>query len=227
MKRFWRPFAFFHKNVNRIIIFDIRYIDVDMNEIDEINKEVTMPSTAAPVQTSTTTWNIDPAHSIAEFKVKHMMIANVKGQFSKVSGALFLDESDLTNSRVEATIEAASIHTRDEQRDAHLKSTDFFDVEKFSTLHFESKSISIVRDGELGVEGDLTIRGVTRKVRFSVEGPTPPAKDPWGNTRVAISATTKINRKDFGLTWNAALETGGILVGDEVTLTLDVEFVKA
>jgi polyisoprenoid-binding protein YceI len=186
-----------------------------------------MPSTAAPVQTSTTTWNIDPAHSIAEFKVKHMMIANVKGQFSKVSGALFLDESDLTNSRVEATIEAASIHTRDEQRDAHLKSTDFFDVEKFSTLHFESKSISIVRDGELGVEGDLTIRGVTRKVRFSVEGPTPPAKDPWGNTRVAISATTKINRKDFGLTWNAALETGGILVGDEVTLTLDVEFVKA
>ena len=227
MKRFWRPFAFFHKNVNRIIILDIRYIDVDMNKIDEINKEATMPNTAAPVQTSTTTWNIDPAHSIAEFKVKHMMIANVKGQFSKVSGALFLDESDLANSRVEATIEAASIHTRDEQRDAHLKSPDFFDVEKFPTLHFKSKSISIVRDGELGVEGDLTIRGVTRKVRFSVEGPTPPAKDPWGNTRVAISATTKINRKDFGLTWNAALETGGILVGDEVTLTLDAEFVKA
>ena len=227
MKRFWRPFAFFHKNVNRIIMLDIRYIDVDMNKIDEINKEATMPNTAAPVQTSTTTWNIDPAHSIAEFKVKHMMIANVKGQFSKVSGALFLDESDLANSRVEATIEAASIHTRDEQRDAHLKSPDFFDVEKFPTLHFKSKSISIVRDGELGVEGDLTIRGVTRKVRFSVEGPTPPAKDPWGNTRVAISATTKINRKDFGVTWNAALETGGILVGDEVTLTLDAEFVKA
>jgi polyisoprenoid-binding protein YceI len=186
-----------------------------------------MPDTAAPVQTSTTTWNIDPAHAIAEFKVKHMMIANVKGQFSKVSGALFLDESDLANSRVEATIEAASIHTRDEQRDAHLKSPDFFDVEKFPTLHFKSENISIVRDGELGVEGDLTIRAVTRKVRFSVEGPTPPAKDPWGNTRVAISATTKINRKDFGLTWNAALETGGILVSDEVTLTLDVEFVKA
>jgi len=185
-----------------------------------------MANTAAPVQTSTTTWNIDPAHSMAEFKVKHMMIANVKGQFSKVSGALFLDESDLPNSRVEASIEAASIHTRDEQRDAHLKSPDFFDVEKFSTLHFKSKSISI-RDGELTVEGDLTIRGVTHKVRFAVEGPTPPAKDPWGNTRVAVSATTKINRKDFGLTWNAALETGGILVGDEVTITLDVEFLKA
>ena len=137
-----------------------------------------MANTAAPVQTSTTTWNIDPAHSMAEFKVKHMMIANVKGQFSKVSGALFLDESDLANSRVEASIDAVSIHTRDEQRDAHLKSPDFFDVEKFPTLHFKSKSISIVRDGELTVEGDLTIRGIAHKVRFAVEGPTPPAKDP-------------------------------------------------
>jgi polyisoprenoid-binding protein YceI len=188
-----------------------------------------MAITATPVQTSTTTttWNIDPAHSTAEFKVKHLMIANVKGQFSKVSGALFLDESDLANSRVEASIEAASIYTRDEQRDAHLKSADFFDVEKFPTLHFKSSSISVVRDGELAVEGDLTIHGVSHKGRFAVEGPTPPTKDPWGNTRVAVSATTKINRKDFGLTWNAALETGGIMVGEEVTITLDVEFVKA
>jgi polyisoprenoid-binding protein YceI len=100
-------------------------------------------------------------------------------------------------------------------------------VEKFPVLHFKSKDISIVKDGELSVEGDLTIRGVTRKVRFAVEGPTPPTKDPWGNTRVAISAITKINRKDFGLSWNAALETGGILVGDEVTITLDAEFVRA
>jgi polyisoprenoid-binding protein YceI len=188
-----------------------------------------VPNTTAATlpQTSIATWRIDPAHSLAEFKVKHMMIANVKGQFSKVSGALFLDEADLANSRVEATIETASIHTRDEQRDAHLKSPDFFDVEKFPTLHFKSKGISIVRDGELSVEGDLTIHGVTRKIRFAVDGPTPPTKDPWGNTRVAISAITKINRKDFGLTWNAALETGGILVGDEVTITLEVEFVKA
>jgi polyisoprenoid-binding protein YceI len=184
-------------------------------------------TTTALPQTSTTTWNIDPAHSAAEFKVKHMMIANVKGQFSKVSGALFLDETDLANSRVDATIEAASIHTRDEQRDAHLKSADFFDVEKFPTLHFKSNGISIVKDGELSVEGDLTIRGVTRKVRFAVEGPSSPAKDPWGNTRVAISAITRINRKDFGLTWNAALETAGILVGDEVTISLEVEFVRA
>jgi polyisoprenoid-binding protein YceI len=184
-------------------------------------------STLATPQTATTTWNIDPVHSVAEFKVKHMMIANVKGQFPKVTGALTLDESDLTNSHVEASIEAASIETRDPQRDAHLKSADFFDVEKFPTLSFKSTAIRLVRDGELAVEGNLTIHGVTRKVQFTVEGPTPPTKDPWGNTRVAASATTKINRKDFGLTWNAALETGGILVGDEVTITLDVEFLKA
>jgi polyisoprenoid-binding protein YceI len=182
---------------------------------------------AAPPQTSTTTWNIDPAHSVAEFKVKHMMIANVKGQFSKVSGVLVRDESDRSNDRVEATIEAATLHTRDEQRDAHLKSADFFHVERFPILHFKSTGINVVGEGELSVEGDLTIRGVTRKVQFAVEGPTPPTNDPWGNTRVAISAITRINRKDFGLTWNAALETGGILVGDEVTITLDVEFVKA
>jgi polyisoprenoid-binding protein YceI len=187
---------------------------------------MTSTTTVATPQTSTSTWNIDPSHSLAEFKVKHMMIANVKGHFSKVSGALFLDESDLANSRVEATIEAASIHTRDDQRDTHLKSADFFDVEKFPTLHFKSKGITIVRDGELSVEGDLTIHGVTRRVRFEVEGPTPPTKDPWGSTRVAVSASTKINRKHFGLTWNAALETGGILVGDDVTITLEAEFVK-
>jgi polyisoprenoid-binding protein YceI len=188
-----------------------------------------MTTTATPVlpQTTTTTWNIDPVHTAAEFKVKHMMIANVKGHFSKVSGVLIRDESDPANDRVEATIEAASIETSNEQRDEHLKSADFFDVEKFPTLQLKSTGINIVGEGELSVEGDLTIRGVTRKVRFAVEGPTPPAKDPWGNTRIGVSARTKINRKDFGLTWNAALETGGILVGDEITITLDAQFVKA
>ncbi len=186
-------------------------------------------STLAIPQTSTTTttWNLDPVHSVAEFKVKHMMISNVKGQFPKVTGVLTLDESDVTKSHVEASIEAASIETRDAQRDAHLRSADFFDVEKFPTLSFKSTRISVVRDGELAAEGDLTIRAVTRKVLFTIEGPTPSAKDPWGNTRIAVSATTKINRKDFGLTWNSVLETGGILVGDEVTITLDVQFVKA
>jgi polyisoprenoid-binding protein YceI len=183
-------------------------------------------ATAQPT-TATTTWNIDPAHSAAEFKVKHMMISNVKGQFAKVTGTLTLDESDLSRSRVEARIEAASVETRDAQRDAHLKSPDFFDVEKFHTLTFQSTEIRLVKDGELAIAGNLTIRDVTRKVVFSAEGPTPPAKDPWGNTRVGVSATTRISRKDFGLTWNAALESGGLLVGDDVTITLDVQFIKA
>ena len=184
-------------------------------------------STLATPQIATTTWNIDPVHSVAEFKVKHMMISNVKGQFTGIKGALALDEADLANSHVETTLDAASINTREAQRDAHLKSADFFDVEKFPTLSFKSTRVSRVKNGELAVAGDLTIHGITRNVVFNVEGPTAPGKDPWGNVRVGLSATTKINRKDFGLTWNAALETGGILVGDDVTITLDVQFVKA
>jgi len=178
-------------------------------------------------QTALTTWNLDPSHSIAGFRVKHMMISNVKGQFTGICGVLSLDESDIGNSRVEATIDAASVNTGEAQRDGHLKSADFFDVEKFPALGFRSIRVKRAGDGELAVTGDLTIRGVTREVVFTVEGPTPPAKDPWGNTRVGLSAAAKINRKDFGLTWNAALEAGGILVGDDVTITLDVQFVKA
>jgi len=178
-------------------------------------------------QTAVTTWNIDPAHTTAEFKVKHMMITNVKGQFSAVTGVLTLNEIDVTKSRVEATIEAASINTREPDRDTHLKSADFFDIEKFPTLNFSSTRVTRTGEDELEVEGDLTIHGVTRKVVFAVEGPTPPGKDPWGNTRIGLSAATKINRKDFGLTWNAALETGGVLVGDQVTITLDLEALKA
>lgn len=184
-------------------------------------------STIASPQVAVTTWNIDPAHSVAEFKVKHMMISNVKGHFTNLQGTVSLDEADITRSEVEASIDAASINTREPQRDAHLKSPDFFHVEKFPTLAFKSARVSRVGEGELKVAGDLTIHGVTRPVVFDVEGPTAPAKDPWGNTRLGLSATTKINRKDFGLTYNAALETGGILVGDEVTITLDVQFVKA
>jgi polyisoprenoid-binding protein YceI len=178
-------------------------------------------------QATTTTWSLDPVDSIAEFKVKHMMISNVKGQFTGVSGVLNLDEGDVGNSRVEVTIDARSINTRDPQRDAHLKSADFFDVEQYPTLSFWSTRIIRRADGNLTVAGDLTMRGVTREVLLEVEGFTPPAKDPWGGVRIGLSAATKINRKDYGLTWNAALEAGGILVGDEVMVTLDVQFVKA
>ncbi len=183
--------------------------------------------TTATEVTATTTWNIDPVHSHAEFKVRHMMISNVKGEFKGVTGTLKLNSEDLTKSGVEVSIDAATVNTGDAQRDAHLKSADFFDVEKFPALTFKSNRVSKNnKDGVLTAAGELTIHGVTRNVAFEVEGPSAPMKDPWGNTRIGLSATTRINRKDFGLTWNAALETGGILVGDEVTMTLDVQFIK-
>ncbi len=173
------------------------------------------------------TWNIDPAHTTAEFKVRHMMIANVKGKFSGISGTLHLDAAGPERSSVEARIPVATISTGDGQRDAHLKSADFFDVEKFPQFAFQSTGVKRTAPGELAVTGDLTMHGVTKTVTFAVEGPTEPIKDPWGNQRVALSATAKINRKDFGLTWNATLETGGLLVGEEVAITIDAEFVKA
>ena len=176
---------------------------------------------------ATTTWKIDPAHSAAEFKVKHMMISNVKGKFSGLDGTLTLNEGDLSGSTIEATIPVATISTGDEQRDGHLKSADFFDAEKYPTFAFKSVQVTPAGAGELEVTGELTMHGVTKTVAFAVEGPSAPAKDPWGNQRIGLSAVTKINRKDFGLTWSAALETGGVLVGEDVTIQLDVEFIKA
>jgi polyisoprenoid-binding protein YceI len=184
---------------------------------------VATPEVGVPV----TTWNIDPVHSNAQFKVKHMMISNVKGEFTAITGSLKLYGEDVTRSQLEASIDAASINTRDAQRDAHLKSADFFDVEKFPALTFKATRASKKGEKEFSVSGDLTIHGVTRSAVFVVEELSAPAKDPWGNTRIGLSATTRINRKDFGLTWNTALETGGILVGDDVTITLDVQFIKA
>jgi polyisoprenoid-binding protein YceI len=187
-----------------------------------------MSTAAIPeVKSTTTSWNIDPVHSTAQFKVKHMMISNVKGEFTSLKGSLQLDSENPENSRVDAEIDASTINTRDSQRDAHLKSPDFFDVQKFPTLAFRSTAVSKKGEGERAVAGELTIHGVTRNVSFAVEGPSAPARDPWGNTRIGLSATTRINRRDFGLTWTAALETGGILVEDEVTITLDLQFVKA
>ena len=172
-------------------------------------------------------WNVDPNHTQVEFSAKHMGIMTVKGHITGVQAAIDFDEDDFTASSVAATIDPTTLTTNDERRDAHLKSPDFLNVEEFPTIAFTSNRIERAAHDRYTMSGDLTIRGVTRKVHFAVEGPTPPTKDPWGNTRVAISAITKINRKDFGLTWNAAIETGGILVGDEITITLDVEFVKA
>lgn len=177
--------------------------------------------------TTATTWTIDPVHSIAEFRVKHMMIANVRGRFTGITGKLVYDSSDLTQSSIEASIEIATIDTRDPQRDTHLKSPDFFDAEKFPTMTFKSSRVTRKSNGNVLVAGPLTIHGTTHEVEFEVEGPTPPVKDPWGNTRIGLSATTKIDRREFGLTFNAAMETGGVLVGEEVSITLELEFVQA
>ena len=187
-------------------------------------------TTATPAPTTATTgvstWKIDPSHSVAEFKVIHMMISYVKGKFSELSGVLKLDENDYTHSVVEVSIPAASVSTVDDKLDAHLKEADFFDVEKFSTLTFKSTSIRSLGDRDYEVSGDLTIRSVTKSVTLSVDDVSGPSKDPWGNQRIGLSASAKVNRKDFGFVWNAPLEFGGVLVGDEVTITLDVQFIK-
>jgi polyisoprenoid-binding protein YceI len=172
------------------------------------------------------TYDIDPAHSAAQFSVRHLMISNVKGEFTKVTGTVVYDPKNLAAARIDAVIDATTINTREPKRDAHLKSPDFFDTAKYPTLTFKSKQVTRVH-GALEVKGDLTIHGVTREVTLAVDGPTPEQKDPWGKTRIGASATTRINRKDFGLAWNKALEAGGVMVGDEVSITIDLEAVKS
>ncbi|WP_109487339.1 YceI family protein [Occallatibacter savannae] len=183
-------------------------------------------ATTTSTPATLTTWKLDPAHSHAEFKVKHMMISNVKGSFNGLSGTLTEHPTDKTLSSIEATIDVNTISTGDAQRDAHLKSGDFFDAGQFGTMTFRSSKVQPNGDGGYNVTGDLTIHGQTRQQVFVVDGPTAPGKDPWGNTRIGLSATTKINRKDYGLSWNAALETGGILVGDDVNITIEAQFIK-
>ena len=173
-----------------------------------------------------TKWTLDPTHSEIVFKVRHMMITNVKGEFRKFDASILTDGEDFSKSSlIDLTIDAGSIYTNDDSRDGHLKSEDFFDVEKFPTLTFEGRSLTKVRDDEYELSGILTIKGVSKDVRLNVEfgGVN---KDPWGNEKAGFSLTGKINRKDFGLNWNAALETGGVLVSDEVKISAEVQFVK-
>jgi len=154
------------------------------------------------------------------------MVSNVRGEFSGVAAKVVFDAEDSANSKVEAVIDATTIQTRDNQRDQHLKSADFLDVEKFPKIAFTSKKVAPVGDSEWRVVGDLTIHGVTREVVLDVDGPTPEVKDPWGNIKIGATATTKLNRRDFGLVWNVALEAGGVLVGDEVAIQLEVELTR-
>ena len=171
-------------------------------------------------------WTIDPNHSSAQFTVRHMMISNVKGTFSKVTGSVQYDSADPSKSAIDATIDVSTVNTNQEGRDKDLRSANFFDAEKYPTMTFKSKKIDVVGPGKLKMTGDLTIHGVTKEVTFDVDGPSAPIKDQQGNMHTGAEATTKINRKDFGLQYNRMIESGGAMVGDDVQITLDVELVK-
>ena len=179
-----------------------------------------------PAGAATSTWQIDPNHSAAQFAVRHLAISTVRGAFTKVSGTVQFDDKDISKSFVEVTIDAASVDTRVPDRDKDLRSDRFFEVEKYPTLTFKSTKVEQVEAGKLKVTGDLTIHGVTKQVVLDVEGPTASVKDPWGNQRAAANATTKINRQDFGVKWNAKMDNGGWVVGDDVAITIDVELVQ-
>ncbi|HWZ98518.1 MAG TPA: YceI family protein [Candidatus Dormibacteraeota bacterium] len=181
-------------------------------------------ATQAPA--ATTTWQIDPAHTAAQFAVKHLMISTVRGEFKNVTGTVKWDDADITKSTVDVTIDAKTVNTGEPNRDQDLKSEKFFDVEKFPTMTFKSKKVESAGTGKLKVTGDLTIHGVTKEVVLNVEGPTQAVKDPWGNTRAAVSATTQVNRQDYGVKWNANMDGGGVVVGDTVNITIDLEMVK-
>ena len=179
----------------------------------------------APAFAETTGWDLDPSHSEVGFSVRHMMVSNTKGKFQKFSGALNLDEKDPTKSTVEVSVDVASIDTNDEKRDQHLRSPDFFEAEKFPQITFKSKSIKKAGKG-FKVVGDLTMHGVTKEVTLDVESLSATVKDPWGNEKRGLVAKGKINRHDFKVSWNKALDAGGVVVGDDVTLTIEAEFTK-
>ncbi len=173
---------------------------------------------------TTTTYDLDPVHSHLGFSVRHMMVSQQRGQFAGASGTLTLDRADLAKSRVEVTIDATTLNTNNTDRDNHLRSADFFDVANHPKITFTSRAVKVMDDGELRVTGDLTIRGTTRSVVLTTEPISEESKDPFGNIKVGTSVSGKISRKDFGLVWNAVLETGGVALGDDVKLMLDVQF---
>ena len=187
---------------------------------------IAMFTLSIPVFGFAATWQIDPDHSSFQFKVRHLMVSNVKGDFTKAKGVVTIDERDIANLKLEITIDAASVNTGHAKRDEHLRNADFFDVAKHPTITFVSKRAEKAGMDRLKVIGDLTMHGVTREVTVDVEGPTQEVKDPGGNFRRGATATTKINRKDFGLIWNRVLETGGVVVGEDVDISVEIELIK-
>lgn len=186
----------------------------------------TIIALALPAFAFASTWAIDPDHSNVGFKVRHLMVSNVHGSFGKYTGAVEINDNDITKSKVEVSIDTSSINTNVQKRDDHLRSADFFDVAKFPTMTFVSTKVAKTGKDKLKVTGDLTLHGVTRQVVLDVEGLSRESKDPYGNIRRGATATTTINRKDFGLVWNKVLETGGIAVGEEVNITLEIEMIR-
>ena len=178
---------------------------------------------AAPSLAAATPYTIDQAHSEVGFKVKHLMVSNVRGRFTKFDGVLDLNEKDVTKSTVNVAIDVGSVDTGNEKRDGHLKTPDFFDAAKHPTIKFESTGVTRAGKDTLKVQGNLTIRGITKPVVLVVEGPTNAVKDPWGNVKRGVSASTTISRKAFGLKWNKLTEAGGFVVGDKVTIQLEIE----
>ena len=178
-----------------------------------------------PAFAGTTTWQIDPKHSSAQFAVTHLMISTVRGEFHQLNGTVVVDDADISKSSVNVTIDATTVDTREPDRDKHLMSSDFFDVAKYPIMAFKSTKVESAGPGRLKITGDLTIRGVTKQAVLEVSAPKPPIKDPWGLQRTAVSGSTKINRQDFGVAWNKTLDAGGVVVGDEVNINLDVEMV--
>jgi polyisoprenoid-binding protein YceI len=179
-----------------------------------------------PASAATSTWQIDPSHSAAQFSVRHLAISTVRGGFSNVTGTVNFDDKDVTKSSVDVTIDVSTVDTREPNRDKDLRSDKFFDLAHYPTMTFKSKQVEQVGTGKLKVTGELTIRGVSKEIVLDVDGPTAPVKDPWGNQRAAASATTKINRQDFGVKWNATMDNGGLVVGDDVSITIDLEMVQ-
>lgn len=183
-------------------------------------------STGQSTAVSAVPYKIDAAHSTVDFRVRHLMIASLRGEFAGVEGTVLLDPQNPINSKVEAAIAVASINTRDANRDKHLKAAEFLDAEKYPAIKFVSKKIAAAGKDRWKVTGDLSIHGITKEVTLDVEGPTPEAKDPFGNVKIGASATTKIDRRDFGLSWNVPLEAGGVLIGEEVAIHLELELTK-
>ena len=181
---------------------------------------------ALPALAQTNAWKVDPNHTAAQFSVKHLGVSTVRGAFMKTSGEIQLDEKDVTKSQVEVTVDTTSVDTRNETRDKDVKSPNFLDVAVYPTMTFKSRRITSVGDGKFKMTGDLTLHGVTKEVTFDVDGPSPAIKDPWGNLRRGASATATINRQDFGINYNKMLDTGGLVVSNEVQITIDIEFIR-